>query len=157
MKSLHCPGCNQNKSSSEFHKDSSRTRGFQTYCKLCHKERAADWWSKKGKESYQKHKQYQQEWRKKNPERYAKRQWRYHIKRKYGMSEAEFQARVSSQECKCACCGDVAELVVDHCHTANKVRDLLCQPCNKGLGCFSDNPDRLRAAIKYLEKHNGEV
>ncbi len=43
--------------------------------------------------------------------------------------------------------------VVDHCHKSGKVRGVLCNGCNIGLGAFEENPDRLRAALEYLAKH----
>lgn len=39
---------------------------------------------------------------------------------------------------------------LDHCHTTNEIRGVLCHNCNIGLGCFKDNPDFLKGAIEYL-------
>jgi len=41
-------------------------------------------------------------------------------------------------------------LVVDHCHDDGRVRALLCQGCNVGLGGFGDNPERLERAAEWL-------
>jgi hypothetical protein len=57
----------------------------------------------------------------------------------------------------CAICGKTnpgsRRLHIDHCHTTNKTRDLLCGNCNRGLGYAKDNPNTLRAAACYLRKH----
>jgi len=156
METLYCPGCDRDKPVSDFHRDSSRTRGFQTYCKVCHGAMAAEWWKRNGKQSYLKQKKSQLAWRKNNPEKYAARQRRYHLKKKYAMTEADFQARIVEQCGKCAICGEVGELVIDHCHARGIVRSLLCQPCNKGLGAFRDSPEYLRKASEYLERHAAE-
>ena len=42
------------------------------------------------------------------------------------------------------------KLALDHNHTTNQIRGLLCHKCNSGLGFFNDNPKLLRAAITYL-------
>ena len=40
---------------------------------------------------------------------------------------------------------------VDHGHSKNLVRALLCRRCNLGLGFFLDSPEFLRFAADYLE------
>jgi hypothetical protein len=60
---------------------------------------------------------------------------------------------LEAQDHLCALCrGQFGEkgFHVDHCHESLKVRGLLCVNCNVGLGCFQDDPERLRAAIEYL-------
>jgi hypothetical protein len=42
---------------------------------------------------------------------------------------------------------------VDHCHSSGKIRGLLCNKCNIGLGHFEDNVVALRNAIDYIEEH----
>ncbi len=44
---------------------------------------------------------------------------------------------------------------VDHCHKTGKVRGLLCAQCNTALGLLKDSPDRITAALGYLERNNG--
>jgi hypothetical protein len=45
---------------------------------------------------------------------------------------------------------------VDHCHISGKVRGVLCQNCNLGLGHFHDTPEKLERAAAYLRLHASE-
>jgi len=45
---------------------------------------------------------------------------------------------------------------LDHCHKTDKVRSWICSHCNRGLGGFDDDIDRLRKAIDYLRIHNDQ-
>lgn len=70
---------------------------------------------------------------------------------KYGLTYEEYQTMLVEQNGECAICSKVLEKpCIDHCHTTGKVRGLLCNSCNTGLGHFKDNPDSLEAAIRYL-------
>lgn len=152
---VRCARCGESKARSEFYRARSRKNGLQIRCKVCQKQLAAEWFAKNGKEHYQKNKKRQLEWRENNPDRYAARQRRYHIRKKYGLAEVEYNKLILSQQGKCAICQqDGVELDVDHCHTRGNVRALLCNPCNRGLAAFRDKPGVLRAAAAYLEKHN---
>lgn len=51
---------------------------------------------------------------------------------------------------ECVICGDRAPLVVDHSHTNHKIRGMLCNRCNQGLGLFRDDPELLEYARIYL-------
>jgi hypothetical protein len=42
--------------------------------------------------------------------------------------------------------------VLDHCHETNEFRGWLCHSCNRTLGGFKDDIDRLLRAIDYLEQ-----
>jgi hypothetical protein len=91
-----------------------------------------------------------------------KRQWNY------GMTPEEFKERLVQQDGRCEICGIELHLVlnlnkdgsvrgtgicVDHCHETGAVRGLICSSCNKGLGHFKDDPERMLAAIQYLAKY----
>jgi hypothetical protein len=69
---------------------------------------------------------------------------------------------LASQDGRCAICGDppdpngvraTSRLHVDHDHVTNQNRDLLCSRCNQGVGFFRDDPQLLRAAAEYIERH----
>jgi hypothetical protein len=80
------------------------------------------------------------------------------LKTKYGISFEDYKAMLARQNGVCAICNKPpgpTRLSVDHDHVTRAVRQLLCVKCNAGLGCFDDDPDLLRAAIAYLEKHRG--
>ena len=51
----------------------------------------------------------------------------------------------------CAICGSPDPTDLDHCHTTGKVRWLLCNHCNRGLGDFRDNPEWLEKAASLLK------
>lgn len=74
---------------------------------------------------------------------------------KYRMSLATFKAMYVMQDGRCAICDTFKEplsLCVDHNHVTGKVRGLLCNGCNTGLGFFKDSPDALESALQYLEE-----
>ncbi|NCC41893.1 MAG: hypothetical protein EOM21_21285 [Gammaproteobacteria bacterium] len=82
---------------------------------------------------------------------------------KYGISIETFNKMLEDQNRKCGICGislkeykekSNRDFSVDHNHTTNKVRELLCSNCNTGLGFFKENVEILQKAINYIEKHN---
>jgi hypothetical protein len=81
------------------------------------------------------------------------------IKRKYGLSDKQYNEMLTQQVSGCTICGktmveNARYLAVDHNHNTGKIRELLCDSCNNGLGRFQDNPLLLRKAADYLDKHN---
>ena len=77
------------------------------------------------------------------------------------VTREEYTEFLVKQGGKCAICGNFEtvkrkstgitfKLCVDHCHTTGRVRGLLCNKCNLGLGKFKDNPESLITAYKYL-------
>lgn len=74
-----------------------------------------------------------------------------------GLTLEDWDKLYSEQKGVCFICSREFDCVedgrvnLDHCHQKNIPRKLLCSPCNKGLGHFQDNPQRLRIAADYLE------
>ena len=68
----------------------------------------------------------------KNPD-YHKDDWR---KRKYGLSREAYTAKLESQENRCKICGQVMAKTPTSTMTMKRMRlrDLLCWPCNCGIG-----------------------
>lgn len=81
----------------------------------------------------------------------------YFIRKKGGTDGVEWMGEMlAAQGGTCAICGKECDihrnLAVDHDHESGKVRGLLCQNCNVGLGHFKDNPALLQQAIDYLRR-----
>jgi hypothetical protein len=74
------------------------------------------------------------------------------LKNLYQMTQKEYEIRLKNQGGVCFLCKSSAKLVIDHDHVTNKVRGILCDLCNRGLGYFKDNPDVLRLAANYVER-----
>jgi hypothetical protein len=88
----------------------------------------------------------------------------YWLRKKFGIGEEDYQILFDKQDGKCAICGsdsprgrkngkggEVKNFFVDHCHETGKVRGLLCNHCNRGLGLLGDNLLTLKSAVSYLE------
>lgn len=143
-----CRKCKQEKPWSEFQKSPSRRPfGLSSCCIPCDNARKAE----------QKRKNY---W---SDLEAGRRQSRAaNLKRNFGITIEEYETQFAKQKGLCGCCGEAetyihhatnrtANLAVDHCHRTGRIRKLLCSNCNKGLGCFKDDPDRLQKAINYLK------
>ena len=74
-----------------------------------------------------------------------------------------FKLRIEQCGGECEICGgktintdgSESRLSIDHSHTTNKLRGLLCRNCKFGIGFMKDRTDLLFAAIRYLEKNDG--
>lgn len=81
------------------------------------------------------------------------------LRQRYGVTLADKQAMFDQQGGRCAIggCGhefaSLSDAALDHDHDSGKVRELLCNSCNKALGFGQDNAARLRALADYLDKH----
>ena len=58
--------------------------------------------------------------------------------------------RIKESTKECVICGSEETFVVDHDHFTGKVRGMLCNHCNRGLGHFRDSPMLLEFAAQYL-------
>lgn len=74
----------------------------------------------------------------------------------------EFETRWANQNGSCKVCnkqltrvhGTGDSVVVDHCHNTGRVRGLLCNECNRGLGYFRDSQTSLLNAARYLAEQD---
>ena len=109
-------------------------------------------------------------WREANPDKVAaqraritpEQHRRYQVKHLYGLTPEDSTAILESQDGVCRICPtDIAASgawYVDHDHSCcpgkrscgECVRGFLCRDCNTALGLFSDDVERLRSAIAYL-------
>lgn len=71
---------------------------------------------------------------------------------RHGLTLDQFHALAEQQDFGCAICAECEKpFNVDHDHVTGRVRGLLCGGCNRGLGQFSDDVDKLRKAVTYLQ------
>ena len=132
-----CEDCGVEKSILEFY---GKVKGI--YCKECRKNRSKNL----------------------NRQEYLDRIKNSVIKATYGITLDEYKIIWDQQKGVCAICknpetrksryGGICLLHIDHNHTTNKVRGLLCNLCNQALGRFRDNQNILKSAIEYLNKFN---
>jgi len=127
-----CTSCKEIKGYSEFYKNKSTEDGFRPDCKKC-----ANISSKK--------------WNGNNREkvRLSYNYWNTGVKPELYKEFLELQNGL------CAICGKTNEdnkknLAVDHDHKTGKIRGLLCNRCNIGIGYLEDNIKTLKSAAKYL-------
>lgn len=126
-----CVDCCETKSTADFYWQADKGR-FSTQCKRCKKLQ-------------------DKAYRDGNPREYRSKV----LKRKYGITVAEFDEMLAAQSGGCAICTsnvnpDGPSLAVDHCHKTGKVRGILCGPCNKAIGLFRDDVLLLEKAVTYL-------
>lgn len=175
-----CPSCGEEKLFSEFHKNKNLRFGLACNCKKCSKIRASNFYAENRETVLAQN----AAWQKANPEKSGARSRRWvlrnpkkraaidrahyirtkehhencRLKRVYGISLEEKLQMFESQNGKCAICErallEAYKSHVDHNHITGKVRELLCQDCNHGLGNFDENPAVLRRAVAYLHKHS---
>lgn len=80
------------------------------------------------------------------------------LKNMYGITLDDYNDMFNKQSGCCAICKThqthlKRKLFVDHCHSSNKVRELLCHHCNSLLGYAKDNKNILLEALHYVVKH----
>lgn len=101
--------------------------------------------------------QRQQRWRAKHPDK--AREWgrkgvRILRLRKFGLTLSDYDKMVAALGGICPGCNKPNEhklgWMVDHSHTTNKFRGLLCGHCNSVLGHAHDSPDTLERLAAYL-------
>lgn len=73
------------------------------------------------------------------------------FKQKYGLTPEQYEGMVEATP-HCPICGSEEPLVVDHDHSTQEVRGLICNHCNLVLGHAKDNIETLKNAIAYLEQ-----
>ena len=140
-----CTVCQQSKELSEFYSYKANKDGKMYRCKPCDNEA-------------------RKKWKNKNPERSHQSQRGRNLKHKYGITLDEYKTMLDNQHGCCAICkvkennalfgaNRTLNFAVDHCHTTGKVRGLLCNQCNRGLGMFKDDIKILVKALEYLQCH----
>jgi Autographiviridae endonuclease VII len=141
-----CSKCLQDKDPSEFWKGASR-------CKPCRKADYQDYRAA----NHERLLAYSKAYRQGHREQFSVWHRNYRVRTTYGLTVAEYRDLCERQDNRCGICRrDFAELgrrpSVDHDHDTGRVRGLLCDNCNRGLGFFKENPRFLDAAKEWLTK-----
>lgn len=168
-----CNTCNEEKSITSFENIGYNTKDGRKFyrkkrCTKCDykrikennpekylKSRLKD--NERRKRFYEKNKDYDlnrsKQWAKDNKGKHRGIQMKY----RYNLTLEEYYKMKEDQKGFCKICGTHESelskpLHIDHCHITDKVRGLLCNRCNLGIGSFKDNIEHLQKAINYLKE-----
>ena len=125
----YCSRCKEEKPFVEFGKDSSRKDKLNPWCKSC---KSNHYHNNNGFEIMKKSS----------------------LKINYNITLEELNEMAYMQDNKCLICEQEKPLVIDHSHTTGKVRGLLCNNCNRGIGMLGDSKRNLKNALKYLKDND---
>ena len=129
-----CTECGVEKPLTDY--SPNKGRSSRSKCKPCESARVAAYWK-----SLPKDEQY--------------RRKRNNVLKPYNLTQKQFDGFMLVQGNACAICNKPFESLtqahIDHNHTTGKVRGLLCENCNRGLGLFYDNEYNLKTALLYLQ------
>lgn len=128
-------------------------------CRFCKEEKPADCFFNNGRfvrsECADCYKKARREYYYDNKSLYKDRQ----LKNRYGLKYEDYLELLLAQNGVCAICKRGKEensaqrnLAVDHCHETNKIRGLLCNKCNQGLGLLKHDANTLENAVAYLKR-----
>jgi hypothetical protein len=164
-----CSICNEWKEYSEFTRHSTMRDGYLKQCKKCKNQQSRDKTKNRNEMSEEELLQARFKDKKKydnlvsNKRRNQKRRRTMrslHLRRTYGMTIEEYESIYKAQDGCCGICGAKEietprkVLSVDHCHETGRIRGLLCDRCNLGIGMLGDNLQSLQRAVEYLETAN---
>ena len=136
-----CANCKQYKDLSDFSPTKGKAFGVNSWCKVCITQlKNAHYTLEKARAEY--------------------------LGRVYGLAMEDYERMLADQNGLCACCGRsetrrvgrnkrseiVPVLHVDHSHTTGRIRGLLCSPCNQALGLLEEDPQRIKALLRYVEE-----
>ncbi len=116
-----CSRCGETKELSRFSKRSDRPSGVQSKCKDCERVVRAKYYK---------------------PHEVARR--------KFKLTEDQYNDLMKHENCQ-ICNVELTKKCIDHCHTTNKVRGVLCNNCNTALGLVGDNAQILQSMVEYLQ------
>lgn len=137
LRSKKCPKCGETKDETQWRfRDKAHTL-FASYCNHCDNIRK----TLSARERFKNKEKRQQE-------NFRQRLW------KYGLTKETYHDLMVKAEHRCEICSTKENLVVDHCHTTNDVRGILCWSCNVALGHFKDSKNNLQKAMDYLWKNH---
>jgi RNA polymerase-binding transcription factor DksA len=160
-----CKNCRETKSFDSFYANPTGRHGLRPECKECTKERRKKWYVQNREREIERVRQ----WAMANPDKIADRIAASHgterkkladrksyLKRKYGITIADYERMLEAQGGVCAICGEARPeertLHVDHDHETGVIRGLLCFRCNNALGDFREEYELFQRAADYLDR-----
>ena len=148
-----CPACGRTRSVRLFYRKKTRTaRGWawDSKCIDCRRSECRLYGiATRGRRNAR-----LRSWRATHREAAGKIDRRRRLRRAYGLSEEQVESLRVKQNGRCAICQrESRRLFIDHCHTTQKVRGLLCQTCNTFLGWYEKKAEIIEAFQRYLTLH----
>lgn len=153
-----CRRCGETKGLLSFYAHRGTKDRRANYCKECQKATTREWNAKNADRTRVRNAAYRNQ--PGEAQRRAAENKRWWLKL-YGLTPEQHAEMMKAQDGVCAICrqperyidartGEPRRLSVDHCHSTGTVRGLLCGHCNRALGQFEDDPERLTRAADYL-------
>ena len=157
-----CVKCGVKKTLNDFNKNVDNKDKLRGICKKCQSDYSKQYRKDHKEELKEKRNIYRQAHRKEALEyqrTHRKELFGNHLRRTYKLNLAEVEEMFEKQKGKCLICKDDMHMEgrngtrahVDHNHNDGKIRGLICDRCNRGLGLFRENTQSLQNAIEYLK------